>query len=132
MPALNFQDRFADLVASGLKPHTIRRRRKHPIKPGQTLYLYRGMRTALCRRLRKPLPCLQVTPIQIDAIRRTVRLGSGSLYYPYEMEVMLTDPETLTLAKRDGFRDLDDFYAWFGNTHGGQFVGDLIEWRPSS
>ncbi|MBP8256055.1 MAG: hypothetical protein KAX37_01935 [Opitutaceae bacterium] len=131
MPALNFQDRFADLVEAGLKPHTIRMRRRHPIRPGQTLDLHRGMRTAHCRRLRPPECCLQVTPIEIDAIRRTVRLGSGSRYYPYEMEVALTDPETLTLAKRDGFLDLDDFFAWFGQVHGGQFHGDLIEWRPS-
>lgn len=130
MPALNFQDRFADLVASGLKPHTIRRPRKNPIKPGQTLYLYRGMRTPLCRRLRQPLPCLQVTPIQINSTQRSVILGPGSLYYPHHEETILSDPETLTLALRDGFPYIDAFFSWFANTHGPHFVGHLIEWRP--
>lgn len=131
MPALNFQDRFADLVERGLKPHTIRARRKHPIKPGQMLFLYRGMRTAACRRLRQPELCLQVTPIEIDARRGCIYLDSDSFYYPSEEALILTESETLELARRDGFRDLDDFFSWFFATHGGVFNGDLIEWRPS-
>ena len=52
MPAYNFQDRFADVVELGRKPHTIRPRRKHPTGPGQTLYLYHRQR----------LPCLPEVP----------------------------------------------------------------------
>lgn len=131
MPSLNFQERFADLVARGLKPHTIRARRKYPIKTGDTLYLFAGMRTVNCRMLRNPELCLGVTSIGIDVARSRIYLGSGSFYYPAEETLLLTDPEALELAKRDGFRDLAEFFTWFYMTHGTHFCGDLIEWRPS-
>jgi len=51
MPALNFQSRFADLVASGKKRQTIRPVRRHPIKAGDLLHLFTGMRTKRCKRL---------------------------------------------------------------------------------
>jgi hypothetical protein len=51
MPSLNFKAQFAESVESGSKKQTIRANRKHPIRIGDTLYLFTGMRTRNCRRL---------------------------------------------------------------------------------
>ena len=42
MPALNFQRQFADAVRCGYKRQTIRAKRKHTIRIGDTLYLQMG------------------------------------------------------------------------------------------
>jgi hypothetical protein len=41
MGLYNFQPRFVPFILSGEKTHVIRSVRKHPDKPGDTLYLYR-------------------------------------------------------------------------------------------
>jgi hypothetical protein len=66
VPALNFQSRFAPLILAGTKRSTIRRRRKdrRDPKPGQTLYLFTGMRTKSCRRLLETR-CERVRPINL-------------------------------------------------------------------
>jgi len=64
MPAYNFKERFAADVESGKKRQTIRRKRKRPTKPGDVLYLYVGMRTKRCRKLREA-PCESVVSILI-------------------------------------------------------------------
>jgi hypothetical protein len=40
MGLYNFQPRFVPFILSGEKTHAIRSVRKHPDKPGETLYLY--------------------------------------------------------------------------------------------
>lgn len=55
MAAYNFQKRFATLIESGDKNHTIRRigKRRHA-SPGEAIQLYTGMRTKFCRKLLDP------------------------------------------------------------------------------
>ncbi|MCP4697978.1 MAG: ASCH domain-containing protein, partial [Gammaproteobacteria bacterium] len=60
MPAYNFKQCFAYDVLTGLKSMTIRPHRKRATKPGDTLYLYAGMRSPSCQLLRKE-ECLRVT-----------------------------------------------------------------------
>lgn len=128
MPALGYKARFAAMVASGEKPHTIRSPRAHPIKVGDVLQHYTGMRTKQCRRLCEPTVCTAVTGITIFASHRVVILAAGSQRYPREISVALDCHTTEALAKADGFADAAEFFAWFGETHGPVFEGFLIEW----
>jgi hypothetical protein len=116
MPSLNFKDQFADLVERGIKKHTIRRRRKQPIKQGDNLYLFTGMRTRDCRRLRSTR-CDRETYIHIGS-DKTVLLGNR----------FLDDGEKHELAVNDGFSDFKEFLQFFRETGGLPVEGQLIEW----
>lgn len=129
MPALNFQKQFAAKVEDGSKPHTIRADRKHPIKAGDTLYLYTGMRSLACRPLRAPEICNAVVRITIDTDRCEVLLGKGSTIHRCGGG-LLTPAEIERLAKLDGFDDVNAFFKWFRDIHGATFRGTLIEWKP--
>ncbi|MEO0853724.1 MAG: ASCH domain-containing protein, partial [Cyanobacteria bacterium J06648_11] len=68
MVAYNFRSEFADAVADGHKPHTIRapRQTRHA-RPGEPIQLYTGMRSKQCRKLLTPDPiCVAVLPINIS------------------------------------------------------------------
>ena len=120
MPAYNFKARFADAVERGDKCQTIRKRRKRPTRPGDTLYLYTGMRTKQCRLLRTEM-CIGIAPIDI-----------------YDGRVVFDGSElprwhAQALAEHDGFDTLADFFKFFDDTYGLPVVGELelIEWRPN-
>lgn len=125
MPAYSFKDRFADLVESGEKRQTIRPVRKRPTVPGDTLFLYRGMRTKQCRRLRLAwhypddwVKCKAVLPIQFM---------SDGIYVGGRC---LTHGEAEALAFADGFENRNAMVAWFSF----QYLDlpnanlELIEW----
>ena len=114
MPSLSFQAQFAPKVESGAKRCSIRAKRKHPIKVGDTLFLYTGMRTKACRKLRQAA-CTATTPIVIDGIR------------VFTNGQELTGNQVNRLAIDDGFPTLQAFWAFFHKTDG-HFEGDLIEW----
>lgn len=120
MPSLNFKPQFAGAVLSGRKTQTIRAARKHPIKADDQLYLYTGMRTKQCRRLRVT-QCTKVPPIRIfaDELLPSIVLGGLALSFN-QME---------RLAKKDGFFMSADLFQFFRETHGKSFSGQLIEWR---
>lgn len=119
MVAYNFQARFADAVSSGRKIQTIRARREgrsRHARPGEPIQLYTGLRTKSARKLCDPDPvCVTSTYCNIHATGIT--LGN----HP---NVDLDE-----FARRDGFTDFADMKAWFGETHGLPFIGQLIEWR---
>jgi hypothetical protein len=118
MPALNFMKQFAPLVESGEKKQTIRARRKDGRDPkkGQTLYLYTGMRSSGCRKL-KEAECKDVQPIVIED-NYDIYVGAHCLDALEEMQ----------LAEDDGFESRADFYLFFKKTHGLPFYGFLIKW----
>lgn len=115
MVAYNFQKRFAPLVESGEKRQTIRPvgKRRHA-RPGDALQLYTGMRTKSCRKLRDET-CKTIEPIVINP--------SGDIYIS---EGLVTNP--IVTAKRDGFETVEDFIAFFRDTHGLPFQGFLVRW----
>jgi len=121
MPALNFKAQWADKVESGEKPHTIRAWRKRPIKVGDRLYLYTGMRTKACRKLGESV-CISALPVRLWRNATDKRL---TLFY--------LDDDTLghytaaQIAKRDGFNSLPELFDFF-LPNGGTFQGQLIEW----
>jgi len=117
MGALNFQAQFAPLVESGEKRQTIRAYRKdgRDPKPGDTLYLYTGMRTKACRKLGE-VECAEVENIAFDY--DDLEVGNRTLW----------SHEAQTLAESDGFETWPDMVAWFAKTHGLPFEGLLIRW----
>lgn len=116
MPALNFKARFADAVERGTKRQTIRAKRKHPIKVGDRLYHYTGMRTKACRKLAEQ-DCTHVRGIEIKHPDGVIVDG-----------IRLSRSGATALARRDGFETVEDFIEFFRAEHGLPFRGDLIEW----
>ena len=102
MPALGFQKQFVPMIEDGSKHHTIRRKRKNPIKVGDVLYLYTGMRTKQCR-LIKEVTCTAVVPIKIMPGTGIVRLG----------DTTLTEKTLEVFATNDGFSDVHSFFEFF-------------------
>lgn len=125
MPALNFS-LFLDKVIDGTKPHTIRAERKIPIKVGDDLSFFTGMRTKSCRRLRPNTACTAAVAITIHP-NLQIELGEGSRFYPAGF---LNAKQTEQLARRDGFADLTAFYLYFFRDHA--FPGQLIEWSSNA
>ena len=121
MPAISFQERFANAVEAHVKSQTIRRVWKRPIKVGDTLYLYTGMRTKHCRKLRTVV-CLDCRPITISEHSISI----------------VTDGDTLGvwpeggplewLAHQDGFDSWEEMRDWFNARYGLPFEGVLITW----
>jgi hypothetical protein len=118
MPAYNFQKRFAPLVETGVKRQTIRRRRKRLTRMGDTLYLYEGMRTKKCRRLRDPEICRLVLPVAISEF--AIGLG-GALLRTYKAKDVF--------ARLDGFGNWPEMRDWFRKQYGLPFYGgEAIYW----
>lgn len=116
MPAINFQKQFIDLIVSGEKRQTVRPIRKNPIKTGDTLMLYVGMRTKQCRKLREVV-CKEVLPIQISLY--------GQIFLDEEY---LSLDNIIDLARADGFCVTLNFFEFFNKQYGLPFSGALIRW----
>lgn len=141
MPALNFMAQFVDPIRTGLKHHTIRATRKIPVKPGDLLYLYCGMRhKGAYRILPEPVRCTRTFSVQI----RIVFVSSACRL---KEETVLIDGQKLdasereTLAKSDGFSDWNQMRWFWIKTHGKakramgsrytivDFTGQIIHWK---
>jgi hypothetical protein len=116
MPAYNFKKQFAPKVESGEKRQTIRRPRKRRTRLGDALYLYTGMRTKYCRKLRTET-CKSVIPISIQANGIYVGLCRRKL----------SMAECKKIAIADGFESLSDFMDFF-ESQGLPYHGELIKW----
>jgi hypothetical protein len=124
MPAYSFQERFVPFVKDGSKNHTIRARRRNFAKPGDTLYLYYGMRTKNCMKLREEI-CTDVRTIMIFKMK-TLKASSSIILFderlyddeiiynkkgvydrtkaPHIYRTLLSTQDAELLAWRDGFR----------------------------
>lgn len=105
MPAYNYKKEFAEAVKSGLKPITIRGKRKYPTRPGAHLTHFYGQRTKQCELLRRDT-CRAVVDISITAEGTVV---DGQL---------LCKPMELVLAKLDGFPTVEKFREFFRAQYG--------------
>lgn len=117
MPALNFRPMFVDHIRSGRKNHTIRADRKVPIKVGDKLYLYCGMRQkGAFRILPDAVMCTKIEAIVIDG---TLGIMVG--------EDGLSQDECEQLARCDGFSSHAEMMSfWDGRL---PFKGQIIHWR---
>lgn len=118
MSALSFKKQFAPDVESGKKRQTIRAIRAdfRIIKPGEKLYLYTGMRTKGCRKL-KDTVCVSVRHFRM--ITSTTWTINGAL---------ATNAEQVQIAKDDGFKCVGDMVDFFREVHGLPFEGHIINW----
>ncbi len=118
MPALNFKARFAPLVESGQKRQTIRafRKDRRDPKPGDGLFLFTGMPTKQCRRLRDAI-CTAVTHISIVHPEGFFLAGR-----------LLCHEERQRMAEADGFLNPGEMAEWFDRVYGLPFDGFLIQW----
>lgn len=126
MSVIMFQDRFAEKVRDGSKPHTIRRLRKRPIKVGERLSLRRwtGKAYRSKQEVLRDCECESVVPITIEYSengRVGFRLGRDGW--------RLDAKEISTLAIDDGFDSAASMVQWFIDTHGLPFHGVIIEWK---
>jgi hypothetical protein len=114
----NYKPQFAPLVQAGTKRSTIRalRRDGRRALPGEPLHHFEGMRTKACRRLGQTT-CRACTEIVITSIG-VVKLD-GFEVPPHIVE---------TIAIKDGFKTVTDFFRFFRETHGLPFKGTLTEW----
>jgi hypothetical protein len=131
MPSLNFKKRFVQAIENGIderagrrrrhrgvesKTQTIRAERKQPIKKGDTLHLFVGLRTKGCRKL-GVVECLGTAGVYLD--QDGVRIDGREL----------SELECDAFAQRDGFKDFYDMVDFFSAEHGLPFEGgSLIQW----
>lgn len=116
MPAYSFKERFIPLIKSGEKRQTIRKKRKGQAKPGATLYLYFGLRTKWCTKIKETI-CTRVEEIEIRA-NGTVKVNGKKMDWV----------QKYALAKADGFENFDTMIRWWKQTHELPFKGDIIYW----
>jgi len=132
----NFLPVWAPLVKSGMKPHTIRRRRKNPTEKGDWLKHFVGLRTKACELLYEQ-ECAAVTPIEFLEVdgKPGVTLDAGALYYGvrWDKSLKLGQGPGWTLqqmAEWDGFPTPDAFLKFFVDHYGMPSKDlELVEWR---
>lgn len=123
MLALNFKPQFVDRILSGHKYTTIRKQRKHPIKVGDALYLYTGLRTKDCQKLADAV-CVKTTQIKL------IHRGSRGIFCSYptdESRGYYTPIGYEDLYKSEGFDSSKDMEAFFARNPEGPY--QLIEWK---
>jgi hypothetical protein len=123
MGLYGFQQRFVRFIQDGSKTHTIRAKRRHREKPGNTVHCYLGLRQKCVEPIGRFL-CTSVEEIVINAHCRVFIDGAE-----------LSRDERNALAYADGFRSrrdgeyfLEMLEFWIGRI---PFEGDIIRWQYS-
>jgi hypothetical protein len=124
---IGFQDWKAPRVESGELRQTIRKPRKRPIKVGDTLRLYQGLRTTNCRFLGEA-KCIAMFPISLSTLPCPFVGCDGQDYALHILNGLPYVADIEDLAKRDGFTDSHAMCEWFDKKHGLPFAGIVIRW----
>lgn len=124
MGLYNFKPRFVPKIRSGKKRHTIRAKRVHPDKPGNTMHLYVGLRTKKAKLIARVV-CVKVEDIEIrDGIFFDENHASVTID-----GTKLDRDERESLAVADGFESFEEMIQfWRGRI---PFKGDIIHWRAA-
>lgn len=115
MTVYNFKAVFGYKVQDGLKRQTVRAPRKRPTRAGDTLQLYTGMRTRLCRKLLDTV-CSSVLPVAIGP--GWIELDGVPLEYVAIRE----------FAWRDGFMNTDQLFGFFEKEYKLPISLEVIRW----
>ncbi len=121
MPLLGFKKRYVEPIQAGTKIHTFRVDRKIPVKVGDALYLYCGLRTKNCFRILPPdtrsLPirCVRVEPMTITEFSVKIR---GKIIFSEQCN---------ELARNDGFANFEEMFQFFKDRV--PITGQLIFWK---
>lgn len=128
MPLIGFTV-FKDKILDGSKRQTIRKRRKHPIKIFDRLYLYWHLRQKDCVKLGEAT-CLDEFLIQIHSEYWAGKQRPLLQIYNKNSKVWteLTPEETLEIAHSDGFQGEDGFLDWFIRHYGSGETFQVIRW----
>jgi hypothetical protein len=113
VPALSFLRRFEQSIVGAFKRQTCRLARRRPIRVGDDLHLFVGMRTKECRKL-AVVSCISTWPVVVT--RNTLRVAGVRRY----------DLDSFACA--DGFRNWGEFVQAIDELHGLPFRGDVITW----
>ncbi|MBL4709741.1 MAG: hypothetical protein JKY48_15010 [Flavobacteriales bacterium] len=116
MPSLNFTARFSNQVERGIKKQSIRRSWGVPVVIDDALYLFSGMGTYTCKRLRSTR-CYDVADVFIGS-NTSVILNNR----------VLTDGEKNELATDEGFDDFKQMFRFCKQGVGLPFEGQVIKW----
>lgn len=136
MPAFSFKERFVNKIMNGRKRQTIRKPRKYPVLPGQTLQLYYAQRSKHGKKLREVI-CKSVSAITIYINSGVVDIFETA--FDHSTRTSYTTIENLNgFARLDGFKDWEDMKAFWIDEHGVKkgkrkailttFDGLLIKW----
>lgn len=132
VPLLGFKRQFAIFVAEGSKQHTIRAKRKFPVKPGDICHCYVDPRQKTMALLGR-WPC---TVVQ-DVIIRQPRLDIPVLEIEFD-GTTLSFGEAKDFLYVDGFRERGrdgamilavEFWKKRMIAAGGIFYSDLVHWK---
>lgn len=117
MSLLGFKARFAGPVERREKRQTIRAKvNGHAV--GRPIQLYTGLRTKSCRKLVADDPvCTSIAPVVIGATG-FCKIGGE----------VLGGKRLADFAVADGFAGVADFFEFFRQPDGSDFVGFLIRW----
>lgn len=139
MPSLNFKKEFAPLIEKGFKRQTIRPERKNPIKAGDRLFLFTGLRTK---------NCINLKPTSVDSFYRAWDTKNLNWYvtcksidrikikesYSFLLDPLCVNDNELNredmnyLADREGFKSIKEFVQWIEKQYGLPFEGVIIKW----
>jgi len=122
---LGFKNQFAQAVANGSKPHTIRAGARW--REGMSIQFYKNVRQKSMAKIREDA---MVQVVQSITIARTPFDPNGSYKRPTITidDYQLTPLECQELAQRDGFDSFSELLIWFDKTHGLPFTGQLVGW----
>ena len=115
MALIGFKKRFAEAVSCGSKRQTVRAMRKHPIRQGETLHLYTGLRQPGARLLARAV-CISAEQVYLDL---NLAVVDGK---------KLSFEERADFGRRDGFTGWAAFIDCLRELHGLPFEGQVIRW----
>lgn len=116
MVAVSFNKQFRAPIVAGTKRQTLRRPRIRPIREGQTLHLYTGLRTQYVSPI-GTATCLGYTRILLD-------LECGRVESVETGKAWTTLDELNAFAGIDGFADWRALMAFWAKTH-----PDVWQWE---
>lgn len=126
MGLYNFKPQFVPAIVAGTKTHTIRGIRKHPDKPGNSMYLYTGLRTKATKPI-TVVECVKVEEIEIAETEGPVHLR---FYWVAIDGNGLGADECEQLARRDGFSSFAEMIKfWKTPKNRLPFRGHIIHWK---
>lgn len=135
MPILNFKSCYAAAIESGTKRQTIRRPRKRPIKVGDELFLYTGLRTKLVRKLKIKGQYMKTLFAYVYCDPICTQVGTVSFDPPLGIIVdgrRLYFKDAHAFAVADGFQTVPGMMSFFLETYPEDFYKttfNYIRWR---
>lgn len=123
---LSFKKEFVPLILNGTKIHTIREDKKNRwsnayiVRPTmiKRIHMATGVRT-------KNYKCFKDTFFHLGSQHIAIRHEKDKTIVSIDNKIV-PNSIVLLLSLNDGFKTMDDFFAWFNK----DFSGKIIHWTP--